>query len=301
MHTGQFTQKRGPLFANLVLADEVNRAPAKVQSALLEAMQERQVTIGDSTHQLPDPFLVLATQNPIEQEGTFPLPEAQLDRFMLLIKVSYPTAADERVMLDRMSSLDMPAGQRGRDDRAGPRRAPDRQLDLHRRPRARLHRPHRAGDAPAARLRARRARAADRVRRLAARDAVPRRGRARARVHPPSRVRHARRHQGDRARRACATAFRSPTKPKPRKSAPRTWFAASSNTCRCRRHGDSTTAELFKKARKIEIASRRLVDTQLAGQYHAVFKGRGLDLLRRPPVLRRATTSARSTGTSPRG
>jgi len=108
MHTGQFTQKRGPLFANLVLADEVNRAPAKVQSALLEAMQERQVTIGDSTHQLPDPFLVLATQNPIEQEGTFPLPEAQLDRFMLLIKVSYPTANDERSMLDRMSGLEQP-------------------------------------------------------------------------------------------------------------------------------------------------------------------------------------------------
>lgn len=106
MHTGQFTQKRGPLFANLVLADEVNRAPAKVQSALLEAMQERQITIGDSTHQLPDPFLVLATQNPIEQEGTFPLPEAQLDRFMLLIKVGYPTAADERVMLDRVSGQD---------------------------------------------------------------------------------------------------------------------------------------------------------------------------------------------------
>src|SRR5580765_7042072 len=108
MHTGQFTQKRGPLFANLVLADEVNRAPAKVQSALLEAMQERQVTIGDMTHPLPDPFLVLATQNPIEQEGTFPLPEAQLDRFMLLIKVTYPTAGDERAMLDRMSTLDVP-------------------------------------------------------------------------------------------------------------------------------------------------------------------------------------------------
>jgi MoxR-like ATPase len=108
MHTGQFTQKRGPLFANLVLADEVNRAPAKVQSALLEAMQERQVTIGDTTHPLPDPFLVLATQNPIEQEGTFPLPEAQLDRFMLLIKVSYPSASDERAMLDRMSTLETP-------------------------------------------------------------------------------------------------------------------------------------------------------------------------------------------------
>jgi len=109
MHTGQFTQKRGPLFANLVLADEINRAPAKVQSALLEAMQERQVTIGDSTHPLPDPFLVLATQNPIEQEGTFPLPEAQLDRFMLLVRISYPTAADERAMLDRMTTLDPPA------------------------------------------------------------------------------------------------------------------------------------------------------------------------------------------------
>jgi len=111
MHTGQFTQKRGPLFANLVLADEVNRAPAKVQSALLEAMQERQVTIGDTTHRLPDPFLVLATQNPIEQEGTFPLPEAQLDRFMLLIKVGYPTAGDERAMLDRMAGLESPVAE----------------------------------------------------------------------------------------------------------------------------------------------------------------------------------------------
>lgn len=103
MQRGEFTQKRGPLFANLVLADEVNRAPAKVQSALLEAMQERQVTIGEQSHPLPDPFLVLATQNPIEQEGTYALPEAQLDRFMLLIKVDYPTAAQEREMLDRQS------------------------------------------------------------------------------------------------------------------------------------------------------------------------------------------------------
>ncbi|MEZ4360237.1 MAG: AAA family ATPase [Kofleriaceae bacterium] len=111
MHSGEFTQKRGPLFANLVLADEINRAPAKVQSALLEAMQERQITIGDHTHPLPDPFLVLATQNPIEQEGTFPLPEAQLDRFMLLIKVTYPSAAEERAMLDRMASLEVPRAE----------------------------------------------------------------------------------------------------------------------------------------------------------------------------------------------
>jgi MoxR-like ATPase len=100
----EFVSKQGPIFANLVLADEINRAPAKVQSALLEAMQERQVTIGDITHPLPDPFLVMATQNPIEQEGTYALPEAQLDRFMLMIKVGYPTREDERAIMDRMTS-----------------------------------------------------------------------------------------------------------------------------------------------------------------------------------------------------
>jgi len=91
----EFIPKQGPVFANLILADEINRAPAKVQSALLEAMQERQVTLGDKTYPLPEPFLVLATQNPIEQEGTYPLPEAQIDRFMLKIKVTYPSMADE--------------------------------------------------------------------------------------------------------------------------------------------------------------------------------------------------------------
>jgi MoxR-like ATPase len=98
---GQFTVRRGPIFANLVLADEINRAPAKVQAALLEAMQERQVTIGDETLPLPRPFLVLATQNPIEQEGTYPLPEAQVDRFLLKIKVTYPARDEERQVLDR--------------------------------------------------------------------------------------------------------------------------------------------------------------------------------------------------------
>ena len=102
--SGQFTVRHGPIFANLILADEINRAPAKVQSALLEAMQERQVTIGDQTFPLPRPFLVLATQNPIEQEGTYPLPEAQIDRFMLMVKVGYPTREEERVIMDRMSS-----------------------------------------------------------------------------------------------------------------------------------------------------------------------------------------------------
>jgi len=100
---GEFSVKKGPIFSNIVLADEINRAPAKVQSALLEAMQERQVTIGDETFRMDDPFLVLATQNPIEQEGTYPLPEAQVDRFMMKVVVSYPDAAEERTILDRMA------------------------------------------------------------------------------------------------------------------------------------------------------------------------------------------------------
>jgi MoxR-like ATPase len=103
---GEFTSKLGPIHANLVLADEINRAPAKVQSALLEAMQERQVTIGDKTYPLPQPFIVMATQNPIEQEGTYPLPEAQIDRFMLMIKVGYPSRDEERKIMDRMTALE---------------------------------------------------------------------------------------------------------------------------------------------------------------------------------------------------
>ena len=101
---GTYSTRQGPIFANLVLADEINRAPSKVQSALLEAMQERQVTIGDKTWPLPEPFLVLATQNPIEQEGTYPLPEAQMDRFMLKVIVGYPSAEEELTILDRMAS-----------------------------------------------------------------------------------------------------------------------------------------------------------------------------------------------------
>lgn len=101
--SGAFTTRKGPVFANIVLADEINRAPAKVQSALLEAMQERQVTIGDKSYSLEEPFLVLATQNPIEQEGTYPLPEAQVDRFMLKLKIGYPSREEERQILDLMA------------------------------------------------------------------------------------------------------------------------------------------------------------------------------------------------------
>lgn len=101
--TGEFTPRPGPIFNNIILADEINRAPAKVQSALLEAMEERQVTLGEQTHKLDDPFMVLATQNPIEQEGTYPLPEAQLDRFMLKVIVGYPTRAEEKIIMERMA------------------------------------------------------------------------------------------------------------------------------------------------------------------------------------------------------
>jgi MoxR-like ATPase len=119
--TGDFTSKLGPIFANLVLADEINRAPAKVQSALLEAMQERQVTLGDKSYTLPDPFVVMATQNPIEQEGTYPLPEAQVDRFMLMIKVGYPSRNEERQVMDRMTGV-IPA-------RANARATPEQLLE----------------------------------------------------------------------------------------------------------------------------------------------------------------------------
>ena len=107
-HKGNFNVKKGPIFANIILADEINRAPAKVQSALLEAMQERQVTIGDETYPLEEPFLVLATQNPIEQEGTYPLPEAQIDRFMLKLEVAYPSRTEELEILRRMTRQEIP-------------------------------------------------------------------------------------------------------------------------------------------------------------------------------------------------
>ena len=111
-HKGEFSVKKGPIFANIVLADEVNRAPAKVQSAMLEAMQEHQVTIGEESFPLEDPFIVLATQNPIEQEGTYPLPEAQVDRFMLKVIVGYPSKKDERIILDRMTEGETPSVSR---------------------------------------------------------------------------------------------------------------------------------------------------------------------------------------------
>ncbi len=103
--SGEFTVKKGPIFSNIILADEINRAPAKVQSALLEVMQERQVTIGDETYLMQEPFMVLATQNPLEHEGTYPLPEAQIDRFMLKVRITYPSREEERTIMDRVDLL----------------------------------------------------------------------------------------------------------------------------------------------------------------------------------------------------
>ena len=110
-NTGAFVERKGPIFAQLILADEINRAPAKVQSALLEAMQERQVTFGGTTHPLPKPFFVMATQNPIEQEGTYPLPEAQVDRFLMKLRVDYPTLEEEKLILQRMGGFGVPPAE----------------------------------------------------------------------------------------------------------------------------------------------------------------------------------------------
>jgi MoxR-like ATPase len=128
---GEFRERPGPIFANLVLADEINRAPAKVQSALLEAMQELQVTIGDTTYALPRPFMVMATQNPLEQEGTYPLPEAQLDRFMLHVQVGFPTRDEERRIMERMSDLALsgPSAQAQVAQRIAPQVSPQQLLE----------------------------------------------------------------------------------------------------------------------------------------------------------------------------
>jgi MoxR-like ATPase len=128
---GEFRERPGPIFANLVLADEINRAPAKVQSALLEAMQELQVTIGDTTYALPRPFMVMATQNPLEQEGTYPLPEAQLDRFMLHVQVGYPSRDEERRIMERMSDLALsgPNGAPQTAQRLAPQVTPQQLLE----------------------------------------------------------------------------------------------------------------------------------------------------------------------------
>ena len=201
--TGEFTSKLGPIFANLVLADEINRAPAKVQSALLEAMQERQVTIGDKSYPLPDPFIVMATQNPIEQEGTYPLPEAQVDRFMLMVKVGYPIAR-------RRAHDHGPHDRCRRTPQRAPRRRPTQLLEARKVVRD-VYVDDRVKDYIVDVVFATReppeeghegSRAAHRVRRQPARQHRAQPGGARARLPAPPRLRHAGGREGDRPRRA---------------------------------------------------------------------------------------------------
>ncbi len=199
---GTYSVKRGPLFSNLILADEINRAPAKVQAALLEAMQERQVTIGGTTYPFDEPFLVLATQNPIEQEGTYPLPEAQIDRFMLKVVVGYPSKDDERKIVDRMASgQPEPVVQQGRDPGPDPGGAQDRREDLHRRQGQGLRRRPRPRDPRPEGRRHPRPRGHDRDGRLAAGVALPDPGRQGERVSAGPQLCDAPRRQDPRSRR----------------------------------------------------------------------------------------------------
>ena len=204
--SGDFTVQKGPIFTNILLADEINRAPAKVQSALLEAMQEKQVTIGGQTFPLPELFLVLATQNPIEHEGTYPLPEAQVDRFMFKLVVTYPERRDEREVLDRMTAGPEPTARQVLDpERVAPgppagaggvRGRPDQGV----RPRSDR------GHPPAGRGRSGRARATDRVRRLAPGGHLPHSRRQGPRLHSRAVLRDAGGYQGARSRRAAPPA-----------------------------------------------------------------------------------------------
>ena len=188
---GAFSTRKGPIFANLILADEINRAPSKVQSALLEAMQEQQVTIGDESFPLEEPFLVMATQNPIEQEGTYPLPEAQVDRFMLKVVVDYPSTSEERKVLDVALDGLRREVQPVLEPDAARRDEADGRLDLPRRPGEELHPGPRLGHPASGEVPARRPHAADRVRRLAAGVDLPGPGRPRHCVPPRPRLCHA--------------------------------------------------------------------------------------------------------------
>ena len=286
--SGDFTTRKGPIFTNIILADEINRAPAKVQSALLEAMQERQVTIGDTTHPLDEPFMVLATQNPIEQEGTYPLPEAQVDRFMLKLKVTYPTKAEERRILERMGDTTEAAASASRAARA-----------------------HARGDSRAARPRGRRdptrtSGSREYLVELVARDARPRRRTAlpaprRLRspygAPPPRDPRAPRSCPGPRVprrargtscprtsrtspRTSCATASFSRTRPKPRTSRAIRSSSGSSSASKCPEaaHAPCSPASIVKKLHRIRIRTNRLVEAGVGGEYHSVFRGRGMDL-----------------------
>ncbi len=278
-HDGSFVTKHGPIFSNLVLADEINRAPAKVQSALLEAMQERQVTLGEETYRLPEPFLVLATQNPIEQEGTYPLPEAQVDRFLLKLVIGYPSRAEERAILDAMATSEpnlqvepVVSIAQLRDSRAR------RQSRLRRRQDPRLHRRHRLGDARSGGLRGAGARLHP-VRRLAARDHRADAGGARVGLHARARLRHPARRQDAGARRAAPSArpvLRSRSRERLRRRR-RGQDPRRAAEPVMERPMETDLKEILKQVRRIDIRTRRLANDAFAGRFHSVFRGRGMD------------------------
>jgi MoxR-like ATPase len=275
--TGEFAARKGPVFTNLLLADEINRAPAKVQSALLEAMQERQVTLGDASHPLPAPFMVFATQNPIEQEGTYPLPEAQIDRFLLKAKVDYPKPDEERLIFDRMLMGEIPSVSRvlkaDAINRLGQRvreiyideRLRDYMVSLV------------TATRPRPRDRAGRHRAADRLRRLAARDAGVLRSLPRQRVPARPRLRRARGREGDRQGRAAAS---HPAHVRSRGGERHHRHGGGSDS-RARRSALSATSmldrETFSRIRRVQIRTRTILESGIGGAYHAVFKGRGME------------------------
>jgi len=247
--TGEFTVHRGPVFANLILADEINRAPGKVQSALLEAMQERQITIGNTTYPLNDLFLVLATQNPVEQEGTYPLPEAQVDRFMLKVLVDYPSRAEERIIMDRMTGSDLP--------KVRPIITPEEILQ--------------------ARAAVRQIYVDDKIKEyildlvLATRNP----GQSGLRELQPlinfGASPRATIYMVEAARAHAFLSGRGFITPEDIKQ------IAPPRSCGSTLTRFMLSTEIFKKIRQIEIRTRRLANDSLAGEYHAVFKGQGME------------------------
>ena len=289
--TSEFVPHKGPIFANLVLADEINRAPAKVQSALLEAMEERQVTIGDTTDPLPEPFVVLATQNPIEQEGTYPLPEAQLDRFLFKVLVDYPSAEEERRVLEFHLAESFPKPARVTDLEKLTELEDGRSAGLSRRTHPLLHRQSRGRHPETGRGRSRRSRAPDRFRGLAPRLHRPRPGHPRlrpgartrlrdpggrqgARSHgpaPPDRAHLRGRGRGGDGGRGGGSHAAGGGGPLRRRLA--AYFGRPRPVDPVHEAG----AELRAQVRRLEIRARQSMEAGLAGQYQSAFRGLGLE------------------------
>ena len=278
--TGTFEAKRGPVFANFVLADEINRAPAKVQSALLEAMQEHQVTLGDETFPLPDPFLVLATQNPLEQEGTYPLPEAQLDRFLMKVRVRYPDAFEERAILDSMAVTEpRTAVVPGRVARHHRERASRRRQGVRRRRGPRLHRSHRLRDegaAVATTFRSRGFCAPARLRAARSGSRWPRAPRRFSRAEATSSRKTSRRLRPTCFAIASRLSFEAEASGVDGDEIVRRVLANGGVAMKANPIDDATQ-RISDRVRRIEIGTRRLSSDAFHGGVQSRFRGRGMD------------------------